>query len=238
MVGISIYPDHFSGFENYEFIAGYQVSSVDHVPEGMTVRTFPARQYAVVTHKGTINSLADSYGYFHSKWLPASGYEYASHYDIQIYSSRFLGADDPDSELDVYIPIRPSQKEALVHASSPIRGEIQGVFIPVRDVHEAKAWYSRILGLSESSEVVNGHLYVLPIDGPNIILDEMPMWRGSESGGPPPYQTPAFTLTTDSIEEAYKFMQNQGVHLVTEIMDEQWFVFRDPYGNMLMICEA
>lgn len=34
------------------------------------------------------------------------------------------------------------------------------------------------------------------------------------------------------------FMKIQGVNLVTDIMDKQWFVFQDPDGNMLMVCEA
>ncbi|WP_409344502.1 effector binding domain-containing protein [Paenibacillus sp. MBLB4367] len=238
MHGVSIYPEDFSGFQNYEFIAGYLVNAADEIPEGMTARTFPAHQYAVVTHKGSIKSLADSYGYFHSTWLPASGYKYASRYDVQVYDSRFLGPDHPDSELAIHIPVRPSQEAAVVQPVSPIRREIQGVFIPVRNIQAAKSWYSSILGLPDSGQAVNGHLYVLPVDGPDLILDEMPLWGGREPGGPPAYQTPAVILPTHDINEAYRFMKEQGVELLTEIMDAHWFVFLDPDGNKLMVREC
>jgi len=236
--GVSIYPDGFSGFENYTFLAGYQVSAAEVVPEGMITRTFPAQQYAVVTHKGSLKSLADSYSYFHSKWLPSSGYDYASQYDLQVYDSRFLTPDHPDSELDIYIPVRPSKEGAVVPTKSPIQGEVQGIFIPVRNVQAAKSWYSTIFGLPESGQVVNGHLYVLPIGGPDLILDEMPMWGGNKPEGPPVYQTPAISLPTHDINEAYRFMKEHGVTLVTEIIDAKWFVFQDPDGNKLMVCEC
>ncbi|GIP56150.1 GyrI-like domain-containing protein [Paenibacillus vini] len=236
--GINIYPDHFSGSEMYEHMIGFRVDPSEEVPEGMEKRTFPAHLCAAVTNKGEIKNLFDTYGYVHSKWLPSSGYEYADQYDIQLYDSRFLGVDHPESELDIYIPIRPSAQGAVVHPESPVKGRIHAVFIPVRDLHVAKSWYSRILGLPESGEAINGHLYMLPLDGNvDIILDEMPMWREVGADGPPPYRTPAVMLSTENIKESYRFMQERGVHLVTEIQNDQWFVFLDPDGNHLMVCE-
>jgi hypothetical protein len=85
---------------------------------------------------------------------------------------------------------------------------------------------------------VKGHLYVLPVGGPDIILDEMPMWGGKNPEGPPAYHTPAFMLATDNIKDTYRFMKQQGAELVTGIEDDRWFVFRDPDGNLLMICES
>jgi len=235
-VGISIYPGDFSGFENYEYLAGYQVRETDEIPEGMITRFFPARQYAVVTHKGNIKRLFDTYGYFHSKWLPSSGYEYDGEYDIQIYDSRFLVTDHPDSELDIYFPVRPSEKEPVKQSQSPIISEVQGVFIPVQDIKRAKEWYSRILGLPITCGE-NGYHYSLPVDGIEIILDEMQNWRGKNVEGPPVYQTPAFKLQTRNINETYRYLKEQGVQLVTEIEDDLWFVFQDLDGNLIMICE-
>jgi len=236
--GISIYPEGFSGFEKYEYLTCYRVDSTEEVPEGMTMRHFPSHQYAVVTHRGKLRHLVDSYGYFHSKWLPSSGYAYADQYDVQIYEPRFLGPDNEESELDIYIPVRRSENAPVTHPASPIHGRLQGAFIPVRDIHAAKSWYSRLLGLTESGEIVNGHLYALPIDGPSIILDEMPMWGGNNPDGPPVYQTPAFMLQSNDIKEAFRFMREQGTDLVTDIQDGKWFAFRDLDGNLLMICES
>lgn len=106
LVAVNVYPPDFTGFEKYEFICCYEVHEIREVPDGMIARTFPAHEYAVVTHKGSLRSLADSYGFFHSKWRALSGYDYADQYDIQIYDSRFFGPNHPDSELDIYIPVR------------------------------------------------------------------------------------------------------------------------------------
>jgi len=32
-------------------------------------------------------------------------------------------------------------------------------------------------------------------------------------------------------------MQDSGADLVTGIENDQWFVFRDPDGNLLMVCQ-
>lgn len=235
LYAINVYPANYTGTEKYEFICCHQVHDLDHVPEGMVARTFPAQEYAVVTHKGSLRSLPDSYSYFHSTWRSHVGYDYADSYDIQVYDARFLGPNHPDSELDIYVPVRRTEN-IVSHAPSPIRGKLQGAFIPVRNVAKAKQWYCRILGLPESGDIINGHLYALPLEGPAILLDEMPMWGGKEPDGPPPYRTPSLMIPTDNITEAYQFMHRLGVELVTEIMDGHWFVFRDPDGNMLMVC--
>lgn len=120
--------------------------------------------------------------------------------------------------------------------TSPIRSHINAVFIPVRDIEKAREWYGRILGVTPGV-VQFGHLSTLPTEGTcGIILDTMPMWGGKNPGGAPTYQVPAFMFKTDDIQAAYRFMQENGVELVTGI-EGHWFVFRDPDGNHLMICQ-
>jgi catechol 2,3-dioxygenase-like lactoylglutathione lyase family enzyme len=109
------------------------------------------------------------------------------------------------------------------------------VFIPVRDIEQARDWYCRLLAITEEVPIVNGHLCPLPVEGPGIILDTMPMWRAKEAGGLRPLQTPAFMFPTDDLEGALRFMQEQGAELVTEIQHDHWFTFRDPDGNLLMV---
>jgi len=120
---------------------------------------------------------------------------------------------------------------------SPLLNRTGSNFVPVRDIENARDWYCRILGIpAETAEIMNGHLCPLPMEEPGIILDTMPMWGGKEPGGPPTFQTPAFMLLTKDIEASYSFMKEQGVELVTEIENGHWFVFRDPDGNLLMVC--
>nr|WP_248930794.1 VOC family protein [Paenibacillus hamazuiensis] len=122
---------------------------------------------------------------------------------------------------------------------TPLLRRTGAAFIPVRDIEKAREWYCRILGLSaDSVNIMNGHLCPLPLEGPGVILDTMPMWGGKEAGGAPTFKTPAFMFLTDDLPAAYAFMKEQGGELVTEIENGHWFAFRDPDGNLLMVCRA
>jgi catechol 2,3-dioxygenase-like lactoylglutathione lyase family enzyme len=120
---------------------------------------------------------------------------------------------------------------------TPILNRLGSVFIPVRDIEKARDWYCGIMGIDpETAPIMNGHLCPLPMEGANIILDTMPMWGGKESSGPPVFQTPAFMFLTADLAAAYYFLKEQGAQLVTEIENDHWFAFRDPDGNLLMVC--
>ncbi|WP_135548549.1 GyrI-like domain-containing protein [Paenibacillus cymbidii] len=108
LFGVSIYPQGFTGFEEYEWFCSYEVRGTDEIPEGMAARTFPEHEYADVTHKGSLRALYDTYGYFHSKWRTLAGYNYADRYDIQLYDARYRGPHAPNSELDIYFPVKRS----------------------------------------------------------------------------------------------------------------------------------
>ncbi|CAG9622554.1 VOC family protein [Sutcliffiella rhizosphaerae] len=124
-----------------------------------------------------------------------------------------------------------------VNRVSPIQNKVSGIFIPVQNVKEAKDWYCRILGIQEQGNIENGHLYVLPMDGVDVILDEMPSWKKQDSDRLPQYQTPAFMFKTGDIYDAFEFMKELGVELVTDIENYLWFAFKDPDGNLLMVCQ-
>ncbi len=117
---------------------------------------------------------------------------------------------------------------------SPIKNKINLVFIPVSDVKRAKEWYSKILAIEEGDDFFE-HLFVAKMDGAGLILDTMPMWR-SEDGQIPRLNAPVIQFATDDIARAYEFMQANDVELVTDIQHNQFFVFKDPDGNMLMVC--
>lgn len=119
---------------------------------------------------------------------------------------------------------------------TPIKNFIGGVFIPVRNLQKAKEWYCKILGL-EGGKDYFGHLFVAPMEGTaGLILDVMPKWR-NEDGDIVTYQVPSIQFVTDDIEASYQFMKENHVELVTEIEDDFYFVFKDPDGNVLMICK-
>ncbi|MHA6250529.1 VOC family protein [Oceanobacillus sp. CAU 1775] len=115
---------------------------------------------------------------------------------------------------------------------SPIMNQIGTVFIPVSDLEKARDWYCDILGINPDGEIQFGHLYVIPMEGTRIVLDSKIYSEDKV------FKTPAFHINTKNIEEAYQFMKNKGVHLITEIEHNHFFNFKDPDGNLLMICEC
>ncbi|WML48622.1 VOC family protein [Neobacillus sp. PS3-34] len=116
--------------------------------------------------------------------------------------------------------------------NSPILNQIGTVFIPVSNIEQARDWYCDILGLRADVEILFGHLYVIPMNGTGIVLDSKIY---SEENI---VKTPLFHFNTENIEEAYQYMKEKNVHLLTEIEHDHYFNFSDPDGNHLMICKC
>lgn len=114
---------------------------------------------------------------------------------------------------------------------NPISNKISGVFIPVSNVEEARDWYCHLLGLPADGEVFFGHIYVLPLEGANIVLDSKVFSPDNV------FKAPAFQFSTEDIYRAYDYMKTKHVELLTEIENGHWFNFKDPDGNVLMICK-
>lgn len=113
-----------------------------------------------------------------------------------------------------------------------ILSQIGTVFIPVSDIKKARDWYCDILGLEADGEIQYGHLYVIPMNGTGIVLDSKVFSEDNL------FKTPMFHFNTLNIEEAYKFLKEKGVNLLTEIQHHHYFNFTDPDGNHLMICKC
>jgi AraC family transcriptional regulator len=73
----------------------------------LTVRHIPAATYAVFTHRGSLDKLQDTYGMIFTDGL--KGYEMADVDEIEWYGKKFKYGQ-PDSEMDIYIPIKPVSK--------------------------------------------------------------------------------------------------------------------------------
>jgi catechol 2,3-dioxygenase-like lactoylglutathione lyase family enzyme len=116
--------------------------------------------------------------------------------------------------------------------NSPVLQQIGTVFIPVSDIERARDWYCDLLGLEADGEVQFGHIYVIPLEGTNLVLDSKIYSEDNI------LKTPMFHLNTDNIEEAYKFMKEKNVEFSTSIEHGHYFNFKDPDGNMLMICKC
>jgi catechol 2,3-dioxygenase-like lactoylglutathione lyase family enzyme len=113
---------------------------------------------------------------------------------------------------------------------NPIAAQIGMVFVPVSDLHKARDWYCQLLGVPADGEILHNHLYILPMEGAGLILD-------SKIYSPEAvFQVPAVVLNTTDIQAAHHFMKGKSAE-VAEIQFDKWFNFKDPDGNLMMICQ-
>ena len=115
----------------------------------------------------------------------------------------------------------------------PILNKIGTIFIPVRNVEEARDWYCDILGLSAVGEILFGHLFIIPTKGDTGIVLDSKIYSKDNL-----FKTPPFHFNTHDINAAYHFMKDKNVELITGIENDHWFNFKDPYGNHIMVCKC
>lgn len=115
-----------------------------------------------------------------------------------------------------------------------IASKVGAIFVPVSDIEKARDWYCSILEIEPRFDIIAGHLCCIPLDnnGLNLVLDSNIYDEDAY------YRNPAFHLNTDDIEEAYQFMKDRGVELITGIEHGHWFNAKDPDGNLFMICKC
>jgi AraC family transcriptional regulator len=92
--------------DSVEVTVGAEVTSADAVPEGLTVIRVPAGQYAVFTHR-LANGGYEGLNPVMDQWLTTGPYEQSDNFIIEVYDERFRGGDQPDSEIDFLIPVKP-----------------------------------------------------------------------------------------------------------------------------------
>lgn len=89
----------------FEYIAGFKVEEYDHVPEGMMVIDVPENRYAVFAHRGSLETLKDTYAAICDDWFPRAGYKPAGGYDMEVYTDEFRSFS-PDSIFYIYEPVK------------------------------------------------------------------------------------------------------------------------------------
>lgn len=87
-------------------MVGIEIDKLDPLPYGVAIKTIEGGRYAVFTHKGTIETLLKTYEYIWGSWFLFTKEEIDDRKDLEIYDERFLGPDNPQSQIDIYIPIK------------------------------------------------------------------------------------------------------------------------------------
>ena len=107
-ISMAIYmPTHFADFKptnDFEKWATVEVTDFEHVPSDMETFTLTAGLYAVFDYKGssTDNSI---FQYIFGVWLPKSDYLLDDRPHFEVLGDKYKNAD-PDSEEEIWIPIR------------------------------------------------------------------------------------------------------------------------------------
>lgn len=104
--GVEYYGPEFHEEHKWHYFPSVEVSDLNDFPTIFFAKILPAAQYAVFTSTGGLSKLSETFQYAYMTWLPASEYEVAHPFDFEYYGERYRG-DVPESEVDIYIPIKP-----------------------------------------------------------------------------------------------------------------------------------
>jgi AraC family transcriptional regulator len=89
--------------------AAVEVTGEATVPEGMEAVTLPGGLYAVFLYKGASSAFASVFQYIFQTWLPASGYVVDHRPHFEVMGEKYKN-DHPDSEEEIWIPVKPANE--------------------------------------------------------------------------------------------------------------------------------
>ncbi len=95
----------FDPLKSFDKWAARHVSDPVDIPVGMEVLLIPAGLYAVFHYKGSPADASDFFRAIFGTWMPQSAYELDDRPHFEILGDKYKN-NDPESEEDVYIPIR------------------------------------------------------------------------------------------------------------------------------------
>jgi AraC family transcriptional regulator len=91
--------------QEFEKWAAVEVPDFDMVPDGMETFTLKGGLYAVFHYKGSSTDIK-IFQFIFGTWLPNSEYALDDRPHFEILGNKYKNAD-PDSEEDIWIPIKP-----------------------------------------------------------------------------------------------------------------------------------
>lgn len=87
-----------------EFV-GIEVKKIEDLVFPLKGTVIPAGKYAVFTHRGSLANCHKTYEYIWGTWFLHTKEQLANRADFEMYDHRFLGPDNPDTQIDICIPI-------------------------------------------------------------------------------------------------------------------------------------
>jgi AraC family transcriptional regulator len=109
-ISLEVFPENF--FDKFdpsaEFVkwAAVEVTELGFIPGQMKSLVIPDGTYAVFIHKGPATEAEKTYNYIFREWMPASKYAVDHRPHFAVMGDKYQ-KDSPDSEEEIWIPIRP-----------------------------------------------------------------------------------------------------------------------------------
>lgn len=102
--------ESFDPHEEFEKWAAVEVSDFENVPNEMEPFALEGGMYAVFPYKGASSDAESVFRFIFSEWLPNSTYILDSRPHFEILGAKYIN-DDPASEEEIWIPIRPGDRK-------------------------------------------------------------------------------------------------------------------------------
>jgi AraC family transcriptional regulator len=103
--GVVRYPESERLELSYSYTACAKRDDLTDNPE-QRKEDLPAVDCMVFTHRGSVRLLPQTYRYIYGTWLTREGFEPAASFDFEYYGRLFLGVDDPESLVEIFVPVR------------------------------------------------------------------------------------------------------------------------------------
>lgn len=98
--------DSFNPKMKFYYWAAIEVDDFNYIPDDMLSLEIPSGKYAAFLHKGDMSAFQKTLGFIYSKWLPSSGFKIDHRPHFEQLDERYLGANNPESQEEIWIPIR------------------------------------------------------------------------------------------------------------------------------------
>ena len=116
LYSLQIYEASYFNFFNpahaFEKWAATAVNDFEVVPAGMETLVLPSGWYAVFLYKGPANQGQKIFQYIFEVWLPTAGFLLDDRPHFELLGEKYKN-NDPDSEEEIWIPVRLIEPETL-----------------------------------------------------------------------------------------------------------------------------
>ena len=90
----------------FETCAAVEVNNFEDIPADMEAFLIQGGAYAVFIHKGATDTFHKTADFIFNYWLPNSKYQLDNRKHFEIMKDNYLGPDNPNSEEEVWVPIK------------------------------------------------------------------------------------------------------------------------------------